>query len=66
MNLRRRFSALLFADKFSCIESERVIEMTVDKDTKKQGGTTGFCTNDGAFRTWTLNALYAAALRKCL
>lgn len=40
--------------------------MTVDKDTKKQGGTTGFSTNDGAFRTWTLNALYAAALRKCL
>ena len=41
-------------------------EMTVDKDTKIQGGTTGFSTNDGAFRTWTLNALYAAALRKCL
>ena len=41
-------------------------EMAVDKDTKIQGGTTGFSTNDGAFRTWTLNALYTAAVCNCL
>ena len=38
--------------------------MTLNRDTKTPGGTTGFYTNVGAVRRWEVNASYRAALRK--
>ena len=37
--------------------------MTLNKDTKTPGGTTGFSTNIGAVKRWEINASYRAALR---
>ena len=40
------FAAQLSSDKlFSRIETDKVIDMTLNKDTKTPGGTTGFTTN---------------------
>ena len=50
---------------FSRCETDKVIEMTLNKDTKTPGGTTGFSTNVGAVRRWEVNASYRAELRKC-
>ena len=60
------FAAQLSESKFGRIEPDKVIEMTINKDTKTPGGTTGFSTNTDAIRKWTLNASYRAAIRKCL
>ena len=37
--------------------------MTLNKDTKTPGGTTGFSTNLGAVQRWEVNAAYRASLR---
>ena len=39
--------------------------MTVNKDTKTRGGTTGFSTNVNAVHRWEINAGYRADLRRC-
>ena len=38
--------------------------MTLNKDTKTPGETTGFSTNIGAVQRWEINASYRAELRK--
>ena len=40
--------------------------MTLNKDMKTPGGTTGFSTNVGAVQRWELNASYRASLRRCI
>lgn len=51
--------------KFSRVETDKVIEMTLNKDTKTPGGCTGFSTNVNAVKRWEINAAYRAALRTC-
>ena len=61
------FSAQLSdANVFSRCETDKVIEMTINKDTKTPGGTTGFSTNDNAVKRWEITAAYRAGIRKCL
>lgn len=60
------FAAQLSDHKaFSRCETDKVIEMTLNKDTKTPGGTTGFSTNINAVRRWEINASYRADLRNC-
>ena len=61
------FSVQLNEDrKFSRTEPDKTIEMTLNKDTKTPGGTTGFCINVNAINRWVLDATYRAELRQCL
>ena len=60
------FTVQLSDSTFGRVEPDKIIEMTINRDTKTPGGTTGFSTNADAIRRWTLNASYRAALRKCL
>lgn len=57
------FAAQLTDGVFSRVETDKVIEMTLNKDTKTPGGTTGFSTNIGAVQRWEINAAYRASLR---
>ena len=52
------------AGKFSRCETDKVIEMTLNRDTKTPGGTTGFSTNRNAVKGWEINASYRASLRR--
>ncbi|XP_066925450.1 uncharacterized protein [Clytia hemisphaerica] len=58
------FTAQISDGVFSRVETDKVIEMTLNKDTKTPGGTTGFSTNIGAVHRWELNATYRASLRE--
>lgn len=58
------FTAQISDGSFSRVEIDKVIEMTLNKDTKTPGGTTGFSTNVGAVHRWELNATYRASLRE--
>ena len=49
---------------FGRIEPDKCIEMTINKDTKTPGGTTGFSTNPNSIIRWSINATYRAELRK--
>ena len=61
------FTAQLKADHpFARMEPDKIIECTINKDTKTPGGTTGFSTKSQAVMRWTLNASYRADLRKNL
>lgn len=57
------FTAQITDGVFSRVETDKVIEMTLNKDTKTPGGTTGFSTSLGAVHRWELNATYRASLR---
>ena len=50
---------------FGRMEADKVIETTINKDTKTPGGTTGFSANSNAINRWALNASYRAKLRRC-
>ena len=50
---------------FSRCETDKVIEMILNRDTKTPGGTTGFSTNINAVRRWEINSAYRADLRNC-
>ena len=50
-------------DRFSRTELGKMIEMTLNHDTKTPGGTTGFSTNIGAVHRWEINSKYRALLR---
>ena len=63
--IQGNFAAQLSNNKFSKSETDKVIETTINKDTKTSGGTTGFSTNVNAVKRWELNASYRAAIRKC-
>ncbi|XP_066917320.1 uncharacterized protein [Clytia hemisphaerica] len=59
------FSVQLSSDNpFGRMEADKVIETTINKDTKTPGGTTGFSTNHGAVQRWVLTAAYRAEVRK--
>ena len=47
---------------FSRVETDKVIEMTINKGTKAPGGNTGFSTNVGAVKQWKVNASYREEL----
>ena len=51
---------------FSRSETDKVIEMTINKESKSAGGTTGFSTNVDAVRRWEVNASYRSALMSCI
>ena len=51
---------------FSRCDTENVIKMTLNKDTKTPGRTTGFSTNVNAVHHWEINAGYKSDLRGCL
>ena len=60
-----KFAAQLLENrKFSRSETDKVIEMTLNKETKSSGGTTGFSTNKNVKR-WELNTTYRATMRAC-
>ena len=50
--------------KFSPCEIDKLIELTLNRDTKGPGATTGFSTNTNAERMWEINASYWASLRR--
>ena len=47
-------------------ESDKAIEVTLNKDTKTAGGTTSFSTDVNAIHRRVLNATHEAVLRQCL
>ena len=49
--------------RFSRTEPDKMIEMTLNRDTKTPGGTAGFSTNIGAVPRWEINSKYRASLR---
>ena len=51
--------------KFSRSETDKVIGMTLSKETKSPGGATGFSTNKNAVKSWELNSTHHAAMRAC-
>ena len=63
--IQAKFAAQLTNNKFSKSETDKVIEMTLNNDTKTSGGTTGFSTNVIAVKRWEPNASYRAAMRNC-
>ena len=64
--MKGKFAAQLLANrKFSSSETDKLIEMTLNKETKSSGGTTGFSTNENDVKRWELNATYRAAMRAC-
>ena len=60
---RGNLAAQLSEGVFNRLEKNKVIEMTLNKDTKAHGGTTGFSTSIGAVKRWEVNAAYRASLR---
>ena len=57
---------LTSTNSFSRSETDKVIEMTINKDTETPGGTTGFPTKIGAVKRWEITAFYRANILKCL
>ena len=56
-----KFAVQLTNDNpFSRCETDKVIETTLNKDTKTPGGTTGFSANVNAVHRWEINAGYRA------
>ena len=53
-------------NRFSRSETDKIIEMTINKDTKTPGDTNGFSTKTGAVKRWEITASYRANIRKCL
>ena len=51
--------------QFSRVETDKVIETTLNKDTKTLGGCTDFSSNMNAVKRWEINKAYRAALRTC-
>ena len=60
------FAAELRDGVFSRVETDKVIEMTINKGTKTPGGNTGFSTNVCAVKQWKVSASYREELRSIL
>ena len=56
---------LIEGNSFPRSETDKVIEMTLNKGTKTAGGCTGFSTNLNAVKRSEINAAYRANLRSC-
>ena len=48
---------------FGKVEADKVIEVTINRDTKTFGGTTGFSTNCNAINRWIINGPYEQVLK---
>ena len=48
--------------QFSRVATDKVIEMTLNKDTKTPGGCTGFSRNGNAVKRWQTSAAYIAVM----
>ena len=60
--MNQSFAAQLHENrKFSRSETDKVTEMTLNKETKSSGGTTKFSANKNVVKSWELNATYCAA-----
>ena len=53
-------------NSFGRTEMDKLIEVTINKDTKCPGGLKGFSTNIHQVNRWTLNATHRAEMRRCL
>ena len=60
------FAAELSDGVFSRVETDKFIEMTINKGTKTPGGNTGFSANIGAVKQWKVNASYREELLSIL
>ena len=54
-----------FAAQLDQTFSRSDTDMTLNKETKSSGGTTGFSTNKNAVKRWELNTIFCAAMRAC-
>ena len=61
--LEGNFAAQLSDGVLNRVETDKVIGMTLNKDTKTRGETTGFSTCLSAVKQWEINAAYRASLR---
>ena len=60
------FSAQITSkNTFSRIEMDKVIEVTINKDTKCSSGLKGFSTNISQVNLWALNATHRAEMQRC-
>ena len=65
--LSGNFSAQMSSrNSFGRTELDKLIEVTINKDTKCPGGLEGFSTNIGQVNRWTLNATYRTDMCRCL
>ena len=53
-------------NSFGRTEMDKLIEVTINKDTKCPGGLKGFSINIHQVNRWTLNATHRAEMRRCL
>ena len=60
------FTTQLSEHPFSRMEPDKVIEVTINKETKCHGGTSGFSRKSHAVKRWALTSAYRAELRKML
>ena len=59
------FCVQLSPNSFSRVEADKVIETTVNWDTKTSGGLKGFSTKSIKVNRWMLNATHGASMRQC-
>eukprot|EP00794_Sanderia_malayensis_P001474 gene1474-1632_t len=57
---------LISGNTFGRNEPDKIIEDTINRDSKVAGGISGFSTNHPAVQRWNINASYRASLRRCL
>ena len=50
---------------FGRVEADKIIETTINKDTKTPGGLKGFSTKINTVNRWILNATHRSSLRRC-
>ena len=53
-------------NSFGKVELDKVMEVTINRDTKTSGGTTSFSKSNDAVNRWSLNAPYRAHMHRCL
>ena len=53
-------------NSFGKVELDKVIEVTINRDTKTNGGTTSFSKSNDAVNRWSLNAPYREDMHRCL
>ena len=61
----RKFLCSTFTKFFSRVEADKVIETTINWDTKTSGGLKGFSTKSIKVNRWILNATHGASMRQC-
>ena len=59
--LAGNFSVQLSKNTFGRVEADKIIETTINKDTKTPGGLKGFSTKINTVNRWILNATHKAS-----